>query len=50
MDRREQRFGARQFGLRQGHSRSIEKALIVALYFAFFASGAVAIAAQLLPD
>ena len=50
MNLKERRYGTRQFGSRHEYLRSIEKALIVALYFAVIASGAVALGAQLLSD
>ena len=50
MNRKARGYGARQFGTRHEHLKSIEKALIVALYFAVVASGAVALGAQVLAE
>jgi hypothetical protein len=46
MHRRGSRYGAGPLGSRHEYFKSVEKALIMALYFAVVATGAVAVGAQ----
>lgn len=48
MIRKGKGVGVRPMGTRYEHHKSVEKALIMALYFAVIASGAVALGAQVL--
>ena len=50
MNRRVKDYGVRPMGSRFEHIKSVEKALIMALYFAVIGSGAVALGAQVFAD
>jgi hypothetical protein len=50
MSRRGSKFGGGPLGSRHEYLKSVEKALIMALYFAVIATGAVAMGAQVLGD